>query len=331
MSEEYKYDISIVIPVYNGEHCILNCLNSIYSIDWGGFTYEVIIVNDCSTDNTKEVLTNQVSFHKNLTVIHLPVNGKPGTARNIGIKSSQGRFIMFVDADDCIEPTVKSVLDYAVKSDIDMCHFGISTQYNMIEQVIPDRVIMDGRDFAEKFYDMSCDTGYFLSYLYSNRFLNIINHPFVEGRVHEDADWCEYHLWNCHSIAHINAVVYKNYANSASIMHSLSPQKDADNIMMCYRRFLFTDTIEDNESHFKSVILSHCKLWVSGVLSLRHLSRYDLKRIDAFYSRIEEKAIEYLRELDWVGFPSICLYHWRFARFIVSFINPIAAVARRFK
>lgn len=196
MLDGFKCDLSIVIPVYNGQDTIIRCLESVFSINWGTRSFEVIVVDDCSEDKTWEILNNQVSLHSNLVIIHLPVNSKPGTARNRGIERAHGQYIMFLDADDVIEPAIVSVLDYSLDSGIDMCHFHMIAEYAIPEQVIPERVIMGGCEFADKFYDLSWDTGYFVSYLYSNRYLRKIHHPFIEGRVHEDADWCEFHLWN---------------------------------------------------------------------------------------------------------------------------------------
>ena len=331
MFGELKCDLSIVIPVFNGQDTIMRCLDSVFSIDWGARNFEVIVVDDCSADKTWDILNNQVSLHSNLVIIHLPVNSKPGTARNRGIERAHGQYILFLDADDVIEPAIVSVLDYSLDTGIDMCHFHMIAEYDIPEHVIPERVIMGGRDFADRFYDLSWDTGYFVSYLYSTCYLRATNHPFIEGRVHEDADWCEFHLWYSRRIAHIDAIVYKHFANSTSIMHTLSPRKDADNIMMCYRRLCFAESIDNNESRFRSCIMEHCKLWIQAVFSLRHMSLYDIKSVEKLYSHIDEEALQYLRKMDWTEFPSVCIHHARLMRMIISIVHPIATIVRRLK
>ena len=328
MLSESNCDLSIVIPVYNGQGTLLRCLDSVFSINWGALFFEVIVVDDSSTDKTMEILIDQASLHNNLVIIHLPINGKPGAARNRGIERSCGKFIMFLDADDILKPAIVSVLNYALGSGIDMCHFRFTAEYDIPEQVIPERVIMDGRVFAERFYALTRETGYFVSYLYSTCFLRETKHPFIEGRVHEDADWCEFHLWNCSTIAHIDSIGYKHFANSTSIMHSLSPQKDADNIMMCYRRLRFVESIENKDSHFKSSIIEHCKLWIKGVFSLRHMSRYNARSINSMYSHIDKEALLYLRKFEWSGYQSVCIHHAGLTRLIIAIIHPFASLIR---
>ncbi|MBU0952403.1 MAG: glycosyltransferase [Elusimicrobia bacterium] len=95
--------ISIIIAVKNGEKTIRKCLNSVFALDYQNF--EVIIVNDGSTDGTKEVISSfKIRKYGNkeasLTVIDIPGLG-PAEARNIGVKQAKGEYIALTDA-DCI-------------------------------------------------------------------------------------------------------------------------------------------------------------------------------------------------------------------------------------
>lgn len=94
-------ELSFVIPAYNVEKYIERCLNSIYSQDIDESLYEVIVVDDGSTDGTLRVLKELQSKYHSLEVVS-QMNQGPGAARNVGIERSQGRFIWFVDADDYI-------------------------------------------------------------------------------------------------------------------------------------------------------------------------------------------------------------------------------------
>ncbi|MFQ6778235.1 MAG: glycosyltransferase family 2 protein [Alphaproteobacteria bacterium] len=109
-------ELSIIIPVYNGESSIRNCLDSIFAqsqID----KYEVIVVNDGSTDNTQNILQEYKQNHPNLKIIKKQ-NGGVSSARNIGIKQSKGKYITFIDADDMVGINPHCIDKYFSKSDL---------------------------------------------------------------------------------------------------------------------------------------------------------------------------------------------------------------------
>lgn len=93
--------VSVIIPVYNGEKHIKSCLDSILAQTLKEI--EIIIINDGSTDNTKNILEEyQKKYEKQIKVITKENEGQ-GKARNIGIDLAKGEFVAFVDADDTIE------------------------------------------------------------------------------------------------------------------------------------------------------------------------------------------------------------------------------------
>jgi glycosyltransferase involved in cell wall biosynthesis len=104
--------VSIIIPAFNAESFIGRCLDSVYCNAPSEGLFEVIIINDGSVDNTVTVIKEYASHHSNLTLIDKKNEGV-SVARNIGIDTAQGEFVMFVDADDeLIGGALKKVLDY---------------------------------------------------------------------------------------------------------------------------------------------------------------------------------------------------------------------------
>lgn len=97
--------ISVIIPLYNAEKFIRQCLISVLASKFKD--YEVIVVDDCSTDNSvAEVKKLLLHFDGRLKLLSTGKNsGGAGVPRNIGIKNSVGKYITFVDADDFILPT----------------------------------------------------------------------------------------------------------------------------------------------------------------------------------------------------------------------------------
>ena len=100
-----KPKISVIIPLYNAERFIRQCLISVLA---SKFTdYEVLVVDDCSTDNSVAVVEKLLPhFDGRLKIFQTETNsGGPGLPRNFGIKNSSGEYVTFVDNDDMILPT----------------------------------------------------------------------------------------------------------------------------------------------------------------------------------------------------------------------------------
>src|SRR5665647_1387418 len=92
--------ISIIVPVYNVELYIRECLDSILTQTFKDF--EVILVNDGSTDQSGDICNEYAKNDKRIKVAHKD-NGGVSSARNVGIKLAQGDYIGFVDSDDRID------------------------------------------------------------------------------------------------------------------------------------------------------------------------------------------------------------------------------------
>lgn len=95
-----KY-FSIIIPVYNGGRFIERALNSAFAQDAAGFNFEVIVINDGSTDNTSEVLSN---YAGRIVLIERQQNRGLAYSVNEGIRAATGRYIIRLDADDEFAP-----------------------------------------------------------------------------------------------------------------------------------------------------------------------------------------------------------------------------------
>lgn len=93
------YDVSVIIPAYNAEATILNCLNSV--INQTIKIHEVLVIDDGSTDKTFSIVQTFILNRdlKNFHLLHQPNSG-PSVARNLGIEKSTGNFVAFLDSDD---------------------------------------------------------------------------------------------------------------------------------------------------------------------------------------------------------------------------------------
>ncbi len=95
------YKISIIVPVYNAEDKIERAFNSIYNQTLGFENLEVILVDDCSTDSSPEIIKNYQEKYENVKAICLDENsGFAGKPRNIAVENATSEYLMFLDSDD---------------------------------------------------------------------------------------------------------------------------------------------------------------------------------------------------------------------------------------
>ena len=98
-------ELSIIIPVYNVENFITECLNSIISQTYDNF--ECIIVDDCSPDRSADIASDIINHYQGnieFKLLHHDTNKGPSAARNIGIQQSTTDYVFFLDSDDRLYP-----------------------------------------------------------------------------------------------------------------------------------------------------------------------------------------------------------------------------------
>ena len=93
--------LSIIIPVYNVENYVDTCIESLYKQGISEYEFEVILINDGSTDNSLSIIQEYENKYSNITIISQKNQGL-STTRNNGIKLAKGEYLLFVDSDDLI-------------------------------------------------------------------------------------------------------------------------------------------------------------------------------------------------------------------------------------
>ena len=130
--------LSFIVPVYNVERFLPACLDSLLRQDVPAEEYEIVCVNDGSTDGSLSVLRSYEKIHGQLAVIDQK-NAGVCAARNAGLEAARGEYIWFVDADDCIQPDCLGALK------------------RLAEENTPERIIMDNYSFSEKADPYHCE------------------------------------------------------------------------------------------------------------------------------------------------------------------------------
>lgn len=117
ISYQDKFMISIVIPVYNSQHYLTKCVNSILTQSYRDF--ELILVDDGSTDASLKICDDLSHFDSRIKVFHKKNEGA-GMARKYGVQKASGQWIMFVDSDDVLLPNSLILFTPYLKGDFDM-------------------------------------------------------------------------------------------------------------------------------------------------------------------------------------------------------------------
>jgi glycosyltransferase involved in cell wall biosynthesis len=172
MDKNLFMKLSVIVPVYNVAEYLYTCINSIAKQDLGAEYYEIIAVNDGSTDNSLNKLQALQKKHENLKIITQQNQGLSG-ARNTGLNTARGEYILFVDADDYILPNVLLNLhDLARKNKTDIIEFGaigITPENKTVYTVkaTTNNKVMSGEEYLSSISYMSsaCNKLYSLCFL----------------------------------------------------------------------------------------------------------------------------------------------------------------------
>lgn len=148
---------SIIIPVYNGvTNNLPICLESIWQQPLDKNLYEVVCIDDCSTDGTRTYLKEQKILHSNLIIIENKENVRQGGSRNNGIKAARGKYIVLIDQDDYFhKDSITQAYNHLQKTDLEILIVDCAYQYpgvesNKLQHNFPHREVMTGDEQIEK-------------------------------------------------------------------------------------------------------------------------------------------------------------------------------------
>ena len=118
--------LSIIIPIYNAEKYLSKCINSTLNQDFSKEEYEIILINDGSSDGSEKII---IPFQEaNENIIYLKQSNKGvSSARNLGLKIAKGIYVTFLDADDTInENTLGSIVAAAINENLDILYLNLT-------------------------------------------------------------------------------------------------------------------------------------------------------------------------------------------------------------
>ena len=255
---------SIIVPAYNVEKYIKRCLDSIFSQSYQD--YEVIVINDGSTDSTLQIINNY-----NVKLIN-QVNSGLSVARNNGVNAAQGEYIIFVDSDDYIEKDLLLEVSKMLDNDPDVIRYQMREVFeDNSPQVDHNEIGFLGIEGQEAFDRISryhyVEAG--VLYIVKREYYQRENFQFRPNAYHEDFGLIPLIIIKARSVNSLSYIGYNYLQRSNSIMNNNDYQKTKKKVDDFYNHYNYllneinkTNLRSDTFKSFiaNSLILKICEL-----------------------------------------------------------------------
>lgn len=291
--------VSIIIPVYNAKQYINRCLESVFSQILP--EYEVVVVDDGSTDGTKEVLQMWSGAYKQLKIYHTAHLGV-SAARNIGLEQAEGRYIAFVDADDEIAPQYLEILYGLIKkhrAQLAACgltHVNGTKSYakNSYRKRHIKGIVYTGKEFLERMEEPLRyeKTAVCWNKLYDRRIFEGKSYP--EGRIYEDSAIMQDILYPIKKLVETDEVLYFYHTESLGITRSAYDTDKLDEVVYAKRRMIF---FRQKQERYLYVLArkQYCISLLKHYYLLKHLDGNHAKTLE----KLQKEQKRYLKGFGW--------------------------------
>lgn len=215
---------SFIVPVYNTEKYLKKCLDSLVNQTYKDF--EIIVVNDGSTDKSSNIISKYQKKYKNIIVIDKENEGL-SMARNRGVQKSSGKYIIFVDSDDYVSNKLLEKVDKKI-DDSDILRFQIATEdeeYTKIneyhEEGFESMCGYDAFKYLSSYHFVEPAWCYVIrkNYYIENKF------SFKKGVYHEDFGLIPYVIYKARKVKSIDFIGYYYIQRNGSIMNNSDYKK----------------------------------------------------------------------------------------------------------
>lgn len=283
--------ISIIVPVYNVEKFLNRCLDSIFEQQFFN-SFEVIAVDDCSTDNSLNILKEYQKKEERLIILEHETNKKVSIARFTGINHATGDFIMFVDSDDCLLPNAfEELIRKCIETDADVVVYNYSLfdknkKSNLIKNISKEIVTKDKFKVHEHFL------GALWNKIIKRSLLENIVSGKVELGISEDLLYGIEILIKANKICLIPESYYLYYINIDSITNSVKLSAFLQNQIIVLHQIELIFEKYQIQTNIKKKILNYFENWIYLSLAKMHfLDNADFNNIFIFLKQFEKSPI----------------------------------------
>lgn len=294
---------SFIVPVYNTSKYLKKCLDSLVKQTFKDF--EIIIVNDGSTDNSSNIISKYQDMYKNIKVINQKNEGL-SMARNNGVKEANGEYLIFIDSDDYVEKNLLKEVDKEIK-DAEVLRYQVISE---------DEDGSNKIDFNEEAFDMV--NGYqAFKYLSNYHFVEpawcyafkkdyYVNNKFSFKKdvYHEDFGLIPYVIYKARKVKSINYLGYHYVQRNGSIMNNNDYKKTvkkAFDMLEQYKTLrLFAKNInrKNNMDDYYLSYISNCVIVKTRELKKdeRKVYVHELKKLNVFDGVLVDTSIRRLKK-----------------------------------
>lgn len=220
---------SVIVPVYNVEKYLANCLDSILKQTYNDF--EIVIVNDGSPDNSQQIIDEYAKNHPEKIKAYVKENGGLSDARNFGIERATGEYLMFIDSDDYISLGLLEALNHKLcEKAVDVIRFSAQVVFENGEKgetiFFPGTDAISGVEALNKLID---NKQYFEPapfYAYKREFWKQNGFSFAVGRYHEDFGLIPQVIMKADSFSSVDDIGYFYVQTASSIIRGTNYEKD---------------------------------------------------------------------------------------------------------
>lgn len=245
--------MSIIIPVYNVEKYLKQCLDSVIAQKYNN--YEIILVDDGSTDDSPNICNEYADKYQNIRCFHKE-NGGLSSARNYGVDRMNGEYVLFLDSDDYWDDSefLYKISNILKKEDYDIIVFGMKKYFEDSKCFCNPQFKFDNNTSIyelikyNKFKASACNK------IIKSEILKKNNIVFPLGLKSEDIKWTYEVLKNSKNIYALKENIYVYRQRGGSITKTIKEQNILDMISMF--KFCYEDCIKCNNSN-KEVLLSY--------------------------------------------------------------------------
>ncbi len=290
--------ISVIIPVYNVEKYLRECVDSVLGQTYKN--YEIILVDDGSTDASGKICDEYATEFSQVSVIHKE-NGGLSDARNTGFVHSSGEYVYFLDSDDFIVPEAfEKLILLALKEQSDFVFFdAVSFEDKNNDYNIPQNYARkkqyetaNGNSVLEKLIVNKDFHSAVQMYLYNKKFLEDNNLTFISGCVYEDIFFSYQAFCLAERVSHLWEKLYYRRYREDSIMTSKKSEKYFSSICKIYESIVeFSENEDILHLSVSQKYISRCAFNVFN--NYEKLNKLDKKNCKTQLDNIKSSILKY--------------------------------------
>ncbi len=296
--------LSIIIPVYNVEKYVEKCIRSCENQNIPKEDYEIIVVNDGSSDGSLAIVEQLAKEYPNIKIISQENQGL-SAARNTGLECARGEYVWFVDSDDWIEENCLKEMTGKLVDGIDILQILYKHAYEDGTVRIPAQKFLDGIHSGREITEHGGLISPAPFSVLRSEFLKENDFKFFPGIYHEDAELKSRMVYTAKKIAfHKQPVYYYLIRTSDSIMAVPKPKRSSDMLTVCWHLHDFQiSCVKEKKAkqHFDYKISNHLNHALHNICkcSVAEMERFNIEmwqNRDLFTHLKDAKLMKYRLE-----------------------------------